>query len=328
MKVPEFFSHYQIVKKLKGSDEDYVQVFLAVDSRDNKTYACKAFDRNYPSIDLLEQELRIQESMNHPNILPIVDVVYEIDIIIAITRFILKGDLLNVLTEQRPGFMDIVKMFLQVVNAVIYMHERDIAHLDIKLDNIYVDESNNAYLADFGCCETPISRRRPFYGRGTLIYSAPEMLSVGSLDNKPADIWSLGILLFIMVTNRIPWIGNNDEDIMIEISSADIKYPSLMNEVIQDVVCGCCKVNPKDRISLEDIINKINGIVTIRAGEKAGSMPTTKMPSKKSLAVKPLNISQLKFPSVNNYGKQKKSVITLRNVTYSHQSANRSYEKF
>src|SRR3990167_6346795 len=115
---------------------------------------------------------------------------------------------------------DVKRLFKQVLTAVNELHENNICHLDLKLENIMVDpKQQEIKLIDFGFAEftkeTADQRNEKMISqfRGSIHYSAPEIVRNIPFDGKKADIWALGVLLYILITKRFPFPGNeNDYD--------------------------------------------------------------------------------------------------------------------
>ena len=127
----------------------------------------------------------------------------------------LKGDLLDEIAKQSSCKFDekLAKhYFKRVLLALENFHQNDIAHLDIKPENVLVDYDGNIYLADFGCAYHDEDESRHYKGiTGTDIYSAPEVRSGQFYDPFAADIWSLGILLFVLLTGNWPFHDQNPD---------------------------------------------------------------------------------------------------------------------
>lgn len=258
------FSHYRYVSTISmNAGKTAAKVILAQDVRNNKQVVCKLFDRADPNFDSVEQEIRVHQLVSHPNIVPILDVLYEEDKIIIIMDHYPNGNLLALHQEQMLPLDRMIAMFYQVVQAVVYLHKHGIAHLDIRPENVLVDRKYNALICDFGCCETPVSRKKQFYSRGTLIYSAPEMFENGSSDNRAADIWSLGVVLYAITSNFLPWKNTTEEGIREEIKGGVLNYLYVPTK-IAPIVKLCCKVDPKDRINATNLAEQLKKLINTR----------------------------------------------------------------
>lgn len=116
-----------------------------------------------------------------------------------------KGDLFNVIAEKGALPEIICRTYFRfLISALKYIHGQDICHLDMKPENILLDKEYNLKIADFGCATSTtagkIDRRE-----GTEEYMAPEILSGSAYDGKKADLFSTGMVLFMMFSGNLPW---------------------------------------------------------------------------------------------------------------------------
>jgi serine/threonine protein kinase len=203
-----------------------------------------------------EQELRIHESLNHENIIKVLGIIYEKDYIYIVMELCKNGDLLDYI-QKNPNRTQrkILSYFFQILKAVAYLHERGIAHLDIKPENVLLYDDQTVKLGDFGCCEAPPKYDHGF-ARGTLFYAAPEILMTPSMDNRPADVWSLGILLFSLSAGVLPFQPGDDDFISQQIIRGQLIYPASMPSDIVALVSECCKLDPLERPSVASLLEQ------------------------------------------------------------------------
>jgi len=122
----------------------------------------------------------------------------------------------------------IQNIFTQICKAVAYLHNQNIAHLDIKLENILVDEQGNGYLCDFGAAH--YFKELLKYKVGTVFYSAPETRNyLNNFDKAAADVWSLGIVLYVLLTDVYPYAGTTEEEVLRSIERGNISFSALQN---------------------------------------------------------------------------------------------------
>jgi serine/threonine protein kinase len=203
-----------------------------------------------------EQELRIHESLCHPNIVRIFSIVYGPKFIYMVMELCSGGDLLDYIqnTEFRPA-VRVLAIFTQVLSAVEYLHERGIAHLDIKPENILLGDGGQVKLADFGCCEAPpkFPRRNAV---GTLFYAAPELYMSSRPDNRAADVWSLGILFFTLECGVLPFLPGDDDAIHAQILSGNLLIAVQMPGYVADTVRACCQLDPDQRPTVKELLER------------------------------------------------------------------------
>ena len=121
--------------------------------------------------------------------------------------------------------VEVRHIFTQLVCAVKYCHENDIAHRDIKPENILMDANKNVKLCDFGLAVNVSTEPESRVFCGTLPYCAPELFSSQGYDPRALDIWSMGVVLYIMVTKHYPFKGNTYEQMQIEMQDPHCYIP-------------------------------------------------------------------------------------------------------
>ena len=143
-----------------------------------------------------------------------------------------------------------------LVCAIYYMHNMNpkIMHRDINPENILLDENNNAYLIDFGWSNYIINHRRRYTICGTPFFLPPEIVNEKGHDEN-ADIWSIGVLLFELITGNVPFEGNNMEEVGNNIVNLKIKWPSDMDPDAKDLVSKILRLNQNERLSLEKLLS-------------------------------------------------------------------------
>lgn len=135
------------------------------------------------------------------------------------------------------------------------MHEMNISHRDIKLENIILDEDLNPKLIDFGfsTCIDPMQKVKIFCG--TPSYMAPEVVQRKEYKGETADIWALGVLLFVSLTGFFPFKGQTDEELFKKICSADYQKSELFYNInALDLIDKMLRVNADERIKAHDVI--------------------------------------------------------------------------
>lgn len=118
-------------------------------------------------------------------------------------------------------------IFRQVVSAVAYLHERDIVHRDLKLDNVLVDPSDGhrVKIIDFGFSIKASPEQKLSLYCGTPHYMDPDISRKKDYNGQAADVWALGVILFILVTGKLPFFGDFEQDLFRRIQAAKYTYP-------------------------------------------------------------------------------------------------------
>jgi len=148
--------------------------------------------------------------------------------------------------------------FRQILDAVAYLHELNIVHRDLKLENVYLDEQwRNCYVGDFGLSSTiPSSNGGRFdRGCGSPLYAPPEVVSCMPYDGVKADIWSLGVLLYTLVTGNMPFYSedNNSAEVFQKIVRSSVFLPAHLSPACGDLLQRMLTKDPEQRISIPEI---------------------------------------------------------------------------
>jgi serine kinase len=191
----------------KGS---YSKVRGAYDLERLRYIAVKIIDRAKAPLDFQEKflprELDIWSRIRHKNIIKMYYHILTNNKIYMALEYAKKGDMLTYIQEVGGPLPDddCRQWMYQICDAVKYLHERNIIHRDLKLENLLLDSSNNIKLCDFGFAKDSSSKLSETYC-GSKAYAAPEILLGQPYDPKKADVWAIGVVLFIFLTGHMPF---------------------------------------------------------------------------------------------------------------------------
>jgi len=261
IKLPKIIGNYEIMDNIGSGSVGIVYSVLNV--RTNETLACKVVSRDKlkdrDTLESFEQELRIHQSLKHPNIVNIFDVVYLEDHIMIIMELGTQGDLLTYLSSGRCVSTSIFRRVLKdVLKGVSYLHSRNIAHGDIKPENILLGDDYQAKIIDFGSCE--IVKGVPSK-HSTLTYSAPEILQGNCKDRRKADVWAIGILICVVLSGFFPWASDKDSDLIEEIKAGKLALPSSIPQGAINMIELCTRIDPEERPTINELLKNpwLNG---------------------------------------------------------------------
>jgi RIO-like serine/threonine protein kinase len=154
------------------------------------------------------REAQAVAKLDHPNILSIYDFGQEEDLAYIVMRYVPSGTLANLIPPKGLPLDEAVDIAIQIGDALHYAHQQDIVHRDVKPSNILIGPDGRPLLTDFGLVKslkTPGQLTEPGSMMGTAAYAAPEQFGVEKEVDARSDVYALGIVLYEMVTGRLPF---------------------------------------------------------------------------------------------------------------------------
>ena len=254
--IPTQIGKYKCLKVIgQGS---FSVVTLVVDTTNQQTFACKVCSRKMlienEIFDRFEREVRILQMLNHPNIVSVENVVFDENYIYLIMEYCKRGELFQyIIDNQKIDEKLARRMFLQIVNAIAYIHSKGIAHRDMKPENVLLDSDLNAKIADFGLCHPNAAKALLQTPCGSPFYAPPEVINNEEYDGKACDIWSIGVVLFTMITGSLPWREMNQTSLFVLIQNCDYTVPRWVSPEARDLIKRLMAPNPADRPQADQI---------------------------------------------------------------------------
>src|SRR3984893_13554160 len=225
--LPRHIGRYR-VEKILGQG-GFGLVYLAHDEQLQRPVAVKVPHRHRVSTsedaEAYLTEARTVASLDHPHIVPVYDVGSTEEFpCFVVSKFIEGTTLASKTGEHRPLFGEAAELVATVAEALHHAHRRGLVHRDVKPSNILLDNSGEPYVADFGLAlkEENVGKG-PGYA-GTPAYMSPEQASgEGHRVDGRSDIFSLGIVLYEMLTGRRPFSGQTRDEVLEQITSLEAK---------------------------------------------------------------------------------------------------------
>ncbi|KPK73162.1 hypothetical protein AMJ87_02535 [candidate division WOR_3 bacterium SM23_60] len=273
---------YEIIDWLGGGR--FGDVFLARDTLLDKEFALKVSRMRKQEIRMLKDEARLLASLDHPNIVRFYNIDFIEDKLVLIIEYIKGTTLRELITDKGINSDLCVHIIAHVLSALVYAHENKILHRDLKPENILITERGNERIVkvtDFGLARFIKSGSISASTAGTPIYMAPEVWS-GNFNEK-SDIWSIGTILYEMLTGSPPFLADDLTTLKSKIDSGQFLVPTILRphipESIEDAVVKCLNAQPEVRPSAR----ALHSILTAeRAAVKAEQFS---LPQKKTTTV-------------------------------------------
>ena len=212
--------------------------------------------------ELVQIEIGILKLCHHPNIVRLLDHLENTDYIYIVTEYIEGGTLSKYLKKKKFNFSERQASYImiQIASAVKYLHQYGIVHRDLKPGNIMITQQNDfgiIKIMDFGLSKIVSPSEKMIEGYGTLSYVAPEVL-LRTPYNKEVDIWSMGVILYYMLSGNLPFRGMKQQEVAEKIIYEDLEFDDdeweTKTQKVQDLISRCLEKNPKDRITIDEFI--------------------------------------------------------------------------
>jgi serine/threonine protein kinase len=195
-------------------------------------------------------EIEILRDLHHPGICRLREVIGGPSDAFLVLDFIPNGTLLTYCQDSKKALGEATAraFILDIICTVQYLHDNNIVHRDLKLDNCLVDNDWRVCIADFGLAIRLIGDDLLGTHCGTLEYAAPEVFWGTPYAGRPADVWSIGVILFALVTGKLPFLSPQD--------TVNVKYSwprHLISNDLRHLLTKIFVEEPMERITLESL---------------------------------------------------------------------------
>ncbi|XP_053211324.1 MAP/microtubule affinity-regulating kinase 3-like isoform X2 [Panonychus citri] len=220
--------------------------------------AIKIIDKtllNPSSLQKLFREVRIMKMLDHPNIVKLFQVIETEKTLYLIMEYASGGEVFDYLVAHgRMKEKEARAKFRQIVSAVQYCHQKRIIHRDLKAENLLLDSQMNIKIADFGFSNefSPGQKLDTFCGSPP--YAAPELFQGKKYDGPEVDVWSLGVILYTLVSGSLPFDGANLKELRERVLRGKYRIPFYMSTDCENLLKKFLVLNPAKRASLEVIM--------------------------------------------------------------------------
>ncbi|XP_033098196.1 NUAK family SNF1-like kinase 1 [Anneissia japonica] len=234
----------------------YGKVKLAREIATGELVAIKSIPKNKieneEDLKRIKQEIEIMRMLDHPHIIHVIDVFESRDKIVMVMEYANGGELYDYINDDKMTPEDAQKFFRQIVSAVSYCHKLNIAHRDLKLENVLLDENLNVKIADFGLSTLYSDKLLSTYC-GSPLYASPEIVNGKPYHGPEADCWSLGVMLYAMVYKTMPFNGAKFSLLRQQITEG-VYYEPENKPVASRLIRRLLTVNARNRASISDIM--------------------------------------------------------------------------
>ena len=249
-------SDYEIKGVLgKGT---FSKVKLGINKITNEKVAIKMIDKqfilNKNNFVRIKREISILKNSYHPNIIKVLDIKEDSNYYYFIMEYCQYGELfLHIVNNRRLDEKQASFFFFQIINGLNYLHINTIVHRDLKPENILLSKGNILKIIDFGLSNYSSDNQYLNTPCGSPSYASPEMIKGKKYNGFLADIWSCGVILYVMLCGYLPFDGFSNNDLFKKIMKCKVSYPNNIDKSAIDLMKNILVANPEKRIDISKI---------------------------------------------------------------------------
>ncbi|KAI3526354.1 hypothetical protein L1887_05604 [Cichorium endivia] len=238
----------------------FAKVYYARNLRTGLSVAIKVIDKEKVSriglINQIKREISIMRLVKHPNILQLYEVMATKTKIYFALEYAKGGELFDKVYKGKLKEHIARKYFQQLINAVDFCHSRGVYHRDLKPENLLLDENENLKVSDFGLSALAESKRQDGLLHttcGTPAYVAPEVINRRGYDGDKADVWSCGVILYVLLAGYLPFHDSNLLEMYRKIGKSEFRFPTWFPLEARRLLLRILDPNPVNRITIPKI---------------------------------------------------------------------------
>ncbi|XP_009392162.2 CBL-interacting protein kinase 1-like [Musa acuminata AAA Group] len=250
---------YEVGRTLGEGNFAKVKLARHVDS--GRCFAVKVLERkrilDLHTHDQIKREIGTLKLLKHPNVVRLYEVLASKTKIYMVLEYVDGGELFDrIESKGRLSEPEGRKLFQQLIDAVSYCHEKGVFHRDLKPENVLLDTQGNAKISDFGLSALPQQ-----FGHDGLLhttcgspnYVAPEVIANKGYDGAMSDIWSCGVILYVILTGCLPFDDTNLAVLYQKILKGDVQIPKWLSPGARNLITRILDPNPHTRMNMAQI---------------------------------------------------------------------------
>jgi 5'-AMP-activated protein kinase catalytic alpha subunit len=240
----------------------FAKVYYARNLKTGMSVAIKIIDKEkilkVGMIEQIKREISVMRLVRHPNVVELFEVMASKTKIYFVMEYAKGGELFGKVAKGKLKEDVARRYFQQLISAVDYCHSRGVYHRDLKPENLLLDENGNLKVSDFGLSALAESKRQDGLLHttcGTPAYVAPEVINRKGYDGSKADIWSCGVVLYVLLAGYLPFHDSNLMEMYRKIGKGEFKFPNWFGPEVRRFLSKILDSNPSSRISMAKIMD-------------------------------------------------------------------------
>lgn len=202
------------------------------------------------------KEIQLMKKLNHENIVQLYDSIDTMDQLYLIMELVQGKSLYSFVQNkkgQRLQEKEAASFMKSILKGIEYCHINNVAHRDIKLENILLNEASEIKIIDFGFSVTTQKNEKLKTFCGTPSYMAPEIVNRTDYFGPPADVWSLGVLFYVLLCGSFPFTGVNVRELFKNISKGSLSFPFYVSKDAKTTISRMLRINPSQRPTITQV---------------------------------------------------------------------------
>ncbi|XP_029877667.1 serine/threonine-protein kinase SIK2 isoform X2 [Aquila chrysaetos chrysaetos] len=269
------------------------------------------------NLEKIYREVQIMKMLDHPHIIKLYQVMETKSMLYLVTEFAKNGEIFDYLASHgRLSESEARRKFWQILSAVEYCHGRKIVHRDLKAENLLLDNNMNIKIADFGFGNFYKSGEPLTTWCGSPPYAAPEVFEGQQYEGPQLDIWSMGVVLYVLVCGALPFDGPTLPILRQRVLEGRFRIPYFMSEECEHLIRRMLVLDPSKRLTIAQI--------------KEHKWMLIEVPAQRPILYPPGEENE---PSIGEYNEQvlrlmhslgidqQKTIESLQNKSYNHFAA-------
>ena len=253
---PNILSQYE-VKGIIGKGT-FSKVKLGINNQTKKKVAIKILEKSKiktkNDFTRLKREIHILKNFSHINLIKTYEIIENANYHFIIMEYCKYGELFNyIIQKKRLSEKEACYYYYQLINGLEYIHSNGVVHRDLKPENLLISKGNILKIIDFGLSN--------FYNGDNLLktpcgspcYASPEMVSGKKYNGYYIDIWSTGIILFVMLCGFLPFEDKNNSILFKKIEECKVHYPKFISKIAKNLMKNILVNDPYKRFTISDI---------------------------------------------------------------------------
>nr|ACQ83531.1 CBL-interacting protein kinase 15 [Vitis vinifera] len=253
------FGKYETGRLLgKGT---FAKVYYAKHMVSGESVAIKVINKDYVKkegmMEQIKREISVMRLVRHPNIVELKEVMATKTKIFFVMEYVRGGELFAKVAKGKLKEDQSRKYFQQLISAIDFCHSRGVSHRDLKPENLLLDENEDLKVSDFGLSALPEQLRNDGLLHtqcGTPAYVAPEVLRKKGYDGAKADMWSCGVILFVLLAGFLPFQEENLMKMYRKVFKAEYQFPPWFSSEAKRLISKLLVADPQRRITIPAIM--------------------------------------------------------------------------